>query len=83
METRSDLATRLHRSEGFVVETATGRFGIGAGGRAGAPGVLMVRAGLLGRRRVMISAADVSSVSPRQKRVLLRSSWMTIEKYSR
>jgi hypothetical protein len=39
----------------------------------------MVRAGLLGRRRVMISADDVSTVSPHQRRVRLRSTWMTIK----
>jgi hypothetical protein len=79
VEASSDLATRLHRSEGFVVETATGRFGTVEGFRAGAPGFLMVRAGLLGRRRVMISVDDVSTVSPHQRRVRLRSTWMTIK----
>jgi hypothetical protein len=82
METRTDLPTRLRKSQGFVVETAAGRFGtvdgFHAGTRSGVPDFLVVRAGLLGRRRVMISVDDVSAVLPRQRRVRLRSSWMTI-----
>jgi hypothetical protein len=79
VEARSDLATRLRRSQGFVVETATGRFGTVEDFRVGAPGFLVVRAGWLGRRRVMISIEDVSAVLPRQKVVRLRSTWMSIK----
>jgi hypothetical protein len=79
METRSDLSTRLRQTQGFVVESATGRFGTVDGFRAGVPDFLVVRAGLLGRRRVMISVNDVSAVLPRQRRVRLRSNWMTIQ----
>jgi hypothetical protein len=83
MEARSDLPTRLRKSQGFVVETAAGRFGtvedFRVGGGIGMPDFLVVRAGLLGRRRVMISADDVSAVLPSEKRIRLRSRWMTIK----
>lgn len=79
METRSDLPTRLRRSEGFVVETTAGRFGTVERFQGGVPGFLVVRAGLLGRRRVKINADDVSAVLPRQRRIRLRSTWMTIK----
>lgn len=83
MQTRSDVPTKLRQSHGFAVETATGRFGTVEGFRAGThsgmPSFLVVRAGLLGRRRMMISVDDVSQVLLRQKCVRLRSNWMTIK----
>lgn len=79
VEAGSDLARRLRRSEGFVVETAAGRFGTVEGFQVGVPGFLVVRAGLFGRRRVKISVDDVSAVLPRQRRIRLRSTWMTIK----
>jgi hypothetical protein len=83
METRSDLSMRLRDSQGFVVESARGRFGtvdgFSAGGPGGVPDCLVVRAGLLGRRRVLISVDDVSTVAAHKKRIRLRSNWMTIE----
>ncbi len=79
METRSDLPTRLRHSEGFVVESPTGRFGTVEGFRDGTHEFLVVRAGWLGRRRMMISVDDISEVLPRQKVVRLRSRFMTMQ----
>jgi hypothetical protein len=83
VETRVDLPTRLRHSEGFVVETPTGRFGtvegLGHGTHGGTPDCLVVRSGWLGRRRTMISFDDISEVLPRQRLVRLRSRWMTIQ----
>jgi uncharacterized membrane protein YdbT with pleckstrin-like domain len=66
-----------------MVETAAGRFGtvegFRAGGRSGTPDFLVVRAGWFGRRRMMISVDDISEILPHQKRIRLRSSWMTIK----
>lgn len=62
-----------------MVETATGRFGTVEDFHVGVPGFLVVRAGLFGRRRVKISAEDVSAVLPSQRRIRLRSTWMTIK----
>jgi hypothetical protein len=83
VEARVDLPTRLRHSQGFAVEAPTGRFGtvegFRSGSRSGAPEFLVVRAGMLGRRRMMISVDDVSEVLPRQKLIRLRSRWMTIK----
>jgi len=79
VETRSDLPTRLRHSEGFVVETPSGRFGTVEGLRGGTPDFLVVRSGWLGRRRMMISLEDISEVLPRQKLVRLRPRYMTIQ----
>lgn len=79
MEARADLPTRLRDSEGFAVETPTGRFGTVEGFRGGKQDFLVVRSGWLGRRRTMISVEDISEVLPRQKLVRLRSRWMTFQ----
>jgi hypothetical protein len=79
VQTRSDLPTRLRHSEGFAVESPSGRFGTVEGLRGGTPDFLVVRSGWLGRRRTMISLDDISDVLPRQRLVRLRSRWMTIQ----
>jgi hypothetical protein len=83
VEGRVDLPTKLRQAQGFVVETATGPFGtverLRVDDRSGMPDAIVVRTGLLGRRRMVISVADVSQVLPRQRRIRLRSRWMTIE----
>lgn len=83
MDVRAEMSTRLRRSEGFVVETASGRFGTVEAFRDGGGGVmadlLVVRAGWLGRRRMMISVDDVAAVRPRERVVELRSKWMTMQ----
>jgi len=83
VETRAELPSRLRRAQGFVVETESGRFGTvedyRVGGRPGVRGVLVVRAGWLGRRRLMIDVDDVAAVLPRQGVVRLRSRWMTMQ----
>jgi hypothetical protein len=79
---RAEIARSLRRSEGFAVETASGRFGTVEAYRDGGDdemaGVLVVRAGWLGRRRMLVSVDDVSSVRPREAIVRLRSKWMTV-----
>jgi hypothetical protein len=83
VETRAELPSRLRRSQGFAVETESGRFGtvedFQAGGAAGVRGVLVVRSGWLGRRRMKIRVEDVAEVLPRQGVVRLRSRWMTMQ----
>lgn len=82
METRSHLATTLRHTEGFAVESPAGRCGTVEGFRGGGAGgtsdFLVIRSGLLGRRRTMISVEDISDVLPRQKLIRLRPRWMTI-----
>ena len=69
-----DIDYWLRRCEGFVVETPGGRVGTVAGVRYGAsaePEVLEVRAGLLGRRRLLLPVADVAAIVPDERRVCL------------
>jgi hypothetical protein len=64
----------LRRCEGFRVEGPGGRIGHVRGirfGSAGEPEVLEVRAGLLGRRTLLISVAEVSAIEPEDKRLVL------------
>jgi hypothetical protein len=65
-----------------VVDGAGGRIGVvdglRYGARSGAPDFLVVRAGRLVRRRVMISVDDIREILPRQKRIVLQPTWMTI-----
>jgi hypothetical protein len=75
----SGVSTRDGLLEGFVVEAAGNRVGQVSGLRPGVPGFLEVRAGMLGRRRMMISAADIAEILPAQKRIRLQPTWMTIE----
>jgi hypothetical protein len=66
----------LRRCEGFLVETPTKRVGRVAGVRYGErsnePAVLEVRAGLLGRKLLLIPVEDVSEIAPERRRVILR-----------
>jgi hypothetical protein len=83
MEATPDLAARLLGTQGFVVETPAGDFGtvegFHPGARPGMPGFLMVRGGWRGRRRMMVSAVDISAVLPSQRRIRVRSTGMTIK----
>jgi hypothetical protein len=83
MDIRTEITAKLRRSEGFAVETASGRFGKVEAYRDGGGGsrtdLLVVRAGWRGRRRILISVDDVAAVRPREEVVQLRSKWMTIQ----
>ena len=66
----------LSHCEGFRVDTADGRLGFVEELRRGADGeggVLAVRAGLLGRRNVLVPAAEVDFIVPRAERIWLHS----------
>ncbi len=82
METRSDPSTWLRQSEGFLVESAGGRIGVVESlrysARNGIPDFLIVRAGRFSRHRMMISVDDIREILPRQKRIRLQATWMTI-----
>lgn len=82
MDVRAEISMRLRRSEGFAVETASGRLGtveaFRDGGGGGRTDLLVVQAGWRGRRRILISVDDVAAVRPREELVQLRSKWMTI-----
>jgi hypothetical protein len=60
----------LPRCEGFLVESPIKRIGRVAGNRYGEttnePEVLEVRAGLLGRTRVLIGVHDITEIDPEQ-----------------
>jgi hypothetical protein len=79
---RAEIARSLRRSEGFAVETSSGRFGTVEayrdGGDSEAAGVLVVRAGWRGRRRMLVSVDDVGSVRPLEGVVRLRAKWITV-----
>lgn len=66
----------LRRCEGFVVETPTKRIGrvagIRYGERSNEPAVLEVRAGLFGRRMLLISVDDISEIAPETRRIVLQ-----------
>jgi hypothetical protein len=83
LDMRAEIARSLRRSEGFAVESAAGRFGTVEayrdGGDGETAGVLVVRAGWRGRRRMLVSVDDVGSVRPREGVVRLRSKWMTVQ----
>jgi hypothetical protein len=67
----------LHRCEGFRVESPDGRVGTVQGVRFKGsiePEFLEVRAGLLGRRLLLISVEQVKEILPRQRRIILRAS---------
>ena len=66
----------LSHCEGFRVDTAFGRLGFVEECRPGVDsegGVLAVRAGLLGRRIVLVPTTEVDFVVPRAKRIWLHS----------
>jgi hypothetical protein len=74
---------RVREIEGFVVEGGDADLGtvdgFQAGGGSGARGFLLVRAGLFGRRRMMISVGDISEILPDERRIRLRAKWMSIK----
>jgi hypothetical protein len=65
----------LCRCEGFRVDSPDGRFGLVEAvmfrRRPDEPDALVVRAGVLGRRLVLVPIDDVADVAPRRKRVVL------------
>jgi hypothetical protein len=66
----------LCRCEGFRVDSPEGRFGLVEAVmfrvRPDEPDALIVRAGVLGRRLVIVPIEDVADIAPRRKRVILR-----------
>jgi hypothetical protein len=67
----------LRRCEGFRVEGPGGRIGQVRGIRFGdsaEPHLLEVRAGLLGRRTLLVPIADVERLVPEERCVILRGS---------
>lgn len=74
------LEARLYwlcRSEGFRVDSPDGRFGLVEAVmfrlRPDEPDALIVRAGVLGRRLVIVPIEDVEDVVPRRQRIVLRT----------
>jgi hypothetical protein len=78
----SELAERLGRrfywlcrAEGFRVDSPEGRFGLVEAVmfrvRPDWPDALIVRAGVLGRRLVIVPVEDVADVLPRRQRIVL------------
>ena len=65
----------LGRCEGFRVDSPEGRFGLVEAVmfrvRPDEPDALIVRAGVLGRKLVIVPLEDVEDVLPRRQRVLL------------
>jgi hypothetical protein len=65
----------LCRCEGFRVDAATGRVGVVAEvrfrSRLDRPDELLVRRGVLGRRRVVVPVSDVEAILPQQQRLVL------------
>ena len=68
----------LCRCEGFEVDGPTGRLGfveaVRFGSRLDRPDELLVRAGVLGRRRLVVAVSDVQEVVPGQQRLVLSRS---------
>lgn len=66
----------LSRCEGFVVDSPGGRVGtvedVRFGSRADLPDALGVRAGLLGRRLLIVSTETVAAIVPSSRRIVLR-----------
>lgn len=66
----------LCRSEGFRVDSPDGRFGLVEAvmfrTRPDEPDALIVRAGVLGRRLVIVPIQDVEEVLPRKERIVLK-----------
>lgn len=65
----------LGQCEGFRVDSPEGRFGLVEAvmfrTRPGEPDALIVRAGVLGRRLVIVPIEDVEDVMPRRERLVL------------
>jgi hypothetical protein len=68
----------LSRCERFRVESPEGRIGVvhevRYGTRADRPDALVVRAGILGRRRLIVAVDQVERIITRKKLVVLRPS---------
>ena len=67
----------LRRCQGFRVESPAGRIGTVQGVRFGSssePDVLEVRAGLFGRRLLLVPVREVEEIISEQKRIILRAS---------
>ena len=67
----------LRRCQGFRVESPAGRIGTVRGVRFGSssePEVLEVRAGLLGRRLLLVPVHEIKEMIPEEKRIILRAS---------
>lgn len=66
----------LCRCEGFRVDSPTGRLGlveaVRFGSRLDRPDELLIRAGILGTRLLVVAVSDVQAVIPRQERLVLR-----------
>jgi hypothetical protein len=66
----------LRRCEGFAVETPTRRIGRVAGIRYGElsnePAVLEVRAGMFGRKTLLIGVDDIAQVDPEKRRIVVQ-----------
>jgi hypothetical protein len=66
----------LCRCEGFRVESPEGRFGLVEAVmfrvRPDEPDALIVRAGVLGRKLVIVPIEDVADIVPRRERVMLK-----------
>jgi hypothetical protein len=72
-----DLDYWLRRCEDFRVDGPEGRIGHVRSvrfSRSDEPEVLEVRAGLLGRRTLLIPVAEIDEVIPDQRRLILRGS---------
>jgi hypothetical protein len=67
----------LCRCEGFSVESPAGRFGFVEGlrfrSRLERPEALAVRAGLLGRRHLVVPVAQVAETAPSKSLIVLRA----------
>ena len=72
----------LRRCEGFRVEAPSGRIGHVRGirfGRTAEPEVLEVRAGLLGRRTLLIPVSDIEEILPEERLLRLGESPHVLE----
>lgn len=74
-EALGPLSYWVGRCEGFRVDSPDGRFGLVEAvmfrRRPDEPDALVVRAGVLGRRLVLVPIDDVADVVPRRKRIVL------------
>jgi hypothetical protein len=72
-----DRSYWLGRCEGFRVESSDGRVGVVAevlfSSRIDRPDALVLRAGLFGRRTLVVPVDEIAEISPREKRVTLVS----------
>lgn len=68
-----DRAYWLAHCEGYRVDTADGRLGFVEELRSGRAPMLVIRAGRLGRRLLLVPAAEVDFIVPRAQRIWLKS----------